>query len=123
MRSQKKGHKREALSQFLLSMRRDLESRSMGDLSFGKRMATGYVKTTLTGEKISNEVWTLNFWGDVRSELASKSGLHELFWLYNNHSEGAVIMLSRAGRSELYANAALMSDLAKARGEMKQHES
>ena len=111
------GHKREAACQFLISMRKELENHSASDLSFGKVMPTGYTKTLPSGVKISKEVWTTNFWGAVMAEHRSKHGLHELYWLYSNHEDGAVIMMSRAGREELYADANVIAMLRGVRSE------
>jgi len=68
-------HKRESASQFLLSMRKELEQHSESDLSFGKTMPHGYTKVNpTTGTKIMKEVWTTTFWGDVMAERRSKQG-------------------------------------------------
>jgi len=100
---QEDGHKRHGLHKFLYRQAIALQQLSAEDLEFGARMPRGY--RTEHGA-IDKEVWTANFFNQVRSELEHSVGVHKLMFKtkkFGDYADGTLIICSRKMREWLFS--------------------
>ena len=89
--------KRSGVVNFVVECMDDLEQQSMDDLDFGAKMPRGWV----TEQKVDKTVWSVKFFGAVRAEVESATGVGKLLWKWSNYAEGTLIMAARRMRQEV----------------------